>query len=369
MAEDLEIARLITLNRIPSIGGQTIRNLISAFGNTEEIFKAKNNHFTSVDGIGKKLANSLYAHLQLDVGMRELEFIHKKNIQAYSWYDNDFPHRLKNCADSPVLLFAKGKINWNAQRIVSIVGTRKSTPYGLDCTEQLIAEMADKGNYIVVSGLAYGIDGIAHRACLKHQVPTWGVLAHGLDQIYPTKHRELAKDMLYQQGALITEFTTGTAMVPNNFLSRNRIVAGLSSCTVVVESAAKGGSLVTADIANSYNHDVFAFPGRNTDKYSAGCNQLIKSNQAHLMHRLSDLEYIMDWQQKNKAKPEAQRQLFIELSAEEEALCKHLSKEPIFIDVLCHSAQIPISKALSLLFSLEFKGVVRSHVGKMYSLI
>ncbi|MFV0522061.1 MAG: DNA-processing protein DprA [Mangrovibacterium sp.] len=369
MATELELAQLIALNRVRGVGGQTIRNLISVFGSTDEIFKANINLLLKKDGIGKKLAEKLSFQLNLDIGKRELDFIRQKDLRIHSWYDPDFPRRLKNCADSPVLLFSKGSTNWNADRIVSIVGTRKATSYGSDCTEQLIAEMASKGNYIVVSGLAYGIDTIAHKACLRHHIPTWGVLAHGLDQIYPAKHRDIAKEML-KQGALITEFSSGTTMVPNNFLSRNRIVAGLSHCTIVVESAAKGGSLVTADIADSYNHDVFAFPGRATDKYSVGCNQLIRSNKAHLIQGLADLEYIMDWQNIPKNSPSsAQRQLFVELSPEEELLCSHLCKEPIFIDALCHEANIPTGKVLSLLFELELKGIVRSHVGRMYSLI
>ncbi|MFV0553369.1 MAG: DNA-processing protein DprA [Mangrovibacterium sp.] len=369
MAEELEIARLIALNRVPGIGAQTVRSLIAAFGSSEEVCKANASQLKKKDGIGPVLAEKLSTQLDLDLGKRELDFIHGKNIQVYSWYDADFPRQLKQCVDSPVLLFAKGKVDWNAQRLVSIVGTRKATPYGLDCTEQLIADMGSKGNYIVVSGLAYGIDSIAHRACLKHNVPTWGVLAHGLDQVYPTKHRDLAKEILQKEGALITEFSSGTAMVPNNFLSRNRIVAGLTCCTIVVESAAKGGSLVTADIANSYDREVLAFPGRSTDKYSAGCNGLIRRNQAHLIQNLADVEYIMNWQQKSKSKQAIQRELFVELSPEEETLCQHLSKEPTFIDDICRLAKIPVSKALSTLFALEFKGVVRSHVGKMYSLI
>ncbi len=368
MAEELELAHLIALNRISGIGGQTIRNLIASLGSAEEVVKASKKNMLKINGIGAKLAENISTHFNLENGKKELQFIHEKGINAISWYDANFPRRLKQCIDSPVLLFTKGTTNWEAQRLVSIVGTRKATPYGLDCTEQLIAEMATKGNYIVISGLAYGIDTIAHRACLKHHVPTWGVLAHGLNQIYPEKHRDVAKEML-KQGALITEFSSQSTMVPNNFLSRNRIVAGLSDCTIVIESADKGGSLVTADIANSYNRDVFAFPGRTSDKYSAGCNQLIRNNKAHLIQELADLEYVMNWQDEPHAKASAQRQLFIELNAEEEHLCQHLSKEPLFIDSICQKAQIPTSKALSLLFQLEFKGVVRSHVGKMYSLI
>ncbi|MFV0289516.1 MAG: DNA-processing protein DprA [Mangrovibacterium sp.] len=366
MATELELAQLITLNRITGVGGQTIRALIAEFGSCDEIFNAKKHHFSKINGIGNKLAENISSQLNLDRGKKELEFIQSKKINATSWYDSDFPKQLKACPDSPLLLFSKGITNWDSQRIVSIVGTRKATPYGFDCISQLIAEMAAKENYTVVSGLAYGIDSIAHQACLKHNVPTWGVLAHGLDQIYPTKHRELAKEML-KQGALITEFTSGTAMVPNNFLSRNRIIAGLSSCTIVVESAEKGGSLVTAEIANSYNRDVFAFPGRVNDKYSIGCNLLIRNNKAHLIQELSNLEYIMNWQSSNKIP--AQRQLFVELTADEELLHKYLSNEPIFIDTLCQETQLSMSKTLSLLFSLEMKGVVRSLAGKMYALI
>lgn len=369
MADELELARLITLNRIPGIGAQTIRSLIDAFGSSEEVLKLDKKLLMQVKGIGSKTIEMISSQLDLDVGKRELDFIRAKNIDAISWYDDDFPQRLKNCADSPVLLFSKGPTNWNTQRLVAVVGTRNATLYGQDCTEQLIGEMARRGNYIVVSGLAIGIDSIGHRACLKHQVPTWGILAHGLDQIYPVKHRDLAKEILYKQGALITEFSSGTAVVPNNFLSRNRIIAGLASCTVVVESAAKGGSLVTADIANSYNRDVFAFPGRVGDKYSKGCNLLIKNNKASLIRELADLEYLMGWQQSSVKNEPIQRQIFVELSPEEELLCAQLSREPIFIDKLCSLAQMSSGKALSLLFQLEMKGVVRNHAGSRFSLI
>ncbi len=363
---DKTAAYYIALNRIPGVGARVARHLIAQLGSAEAVFSASMKDLRNVDSIGNKLAQNIIDYRCLDIGLRELDFITRSNIELISWFDKQYPTRLKQCHDAPIILFSKGNIDWNAQRIVSIVGTRRATNYGLACTEKLIAEMGAKGNYIVVSGLAYGIDTIAHRACLLHNVPTWAVLAHGLDKIYPIKHRDVAKSML-EFGGLITEFSSGTAMQATNFLSRNRIVAGLSDCTIVVESAAKGGSLVTADIASSYNRDVFAFAGRSTDKYSEGCNMLIRDNKACLIQNLNDVEKAMNWDV--TAKQPQQRQLFIELSEQEKQLLSHLSSEPIFIDLLANQSRQPVSKLLSLLFELEMKGVVRSHVGKQYSLI
>ncbi len=362
-----KLAYYIALNRISNIGARTARNIILNINDIESVFTANAKTLIHEYKLSSRIADSIIEYRNLDDGKKELDFINENNINIVSYFDEDYPRRLKNCIDAPLLLFWKGCADWNKQQTVAIVGTRKASSYGQVATENLISEMAKNGGYTVISGLAYGIDTIAHRACLKHNVATWGVLAHGLDIIYPARHKDVSNSML-ANGALITEFSSNSGMNSNNFLSRNRIIAGLADCTIVVESAEKGGSLVTADIANSYNRDVFAFPGRSIDKYSIGCNNLIRRNQAHLIQQLSDLEYVMNWDIKQRSKP-IQRSMFIELTNEEKLITSNMSNEPIFIDDICAKSKITMGKTLSILFSLEMKGVVRMHVGKMYSLI
>ena len=365
MTSSEQLPYYIALSLIPGIGCINAKKLIAYMGSVEAIFEAGEKHVQKVPGIGSVLAKSIIEHRDLDRGKRELDFLRKYKIQTSLYWDDTYPARLKRCVDAPLVIFSKGNLNWNAERIVAVVGTRNATDYGKKVCDDLVSAMAERGGYVVVSGLAYGIDSAAHKACLQHGVPTWAVLAHGLDKIYPALHRSLAEKML-EQGGLVTDFISETDIERQNFLRRNRIVAGLADATIVVESAEKGGALVTADIAGSYNRDVFAIPGRSTDTFSRGCNELIRDNKACLIQRLEDLELFMGWQTKLDKAPKIQKQLFVALTNDEQMVFDALSGDTVYIDQLCQLVKMPMGKVSSLLLNLEFNGLVASLPGKMY---
>jgi DNA processing protein len=304
----------------------------------------------------------------LERAKREIDFILKNRIQTFFYLDDNYPSRLKGCSDSPIILYFKGNANLNERRIISVVGTRNATNYGKEICEELIRSFSEKSyKILVVSGLAYGIDVHAHKACLKYNIPTVGVFAHGLDVIYPSLHAPVASKML-ENGGLISDFISETKIDRANFLRRNRIIAGLADATVVVESAEKGGALVTADIANSYNRDVFAFPGRSTDVYSRGCNKIIKLNEAVLIDNQADIEKTMNWDIKVSTTHAYQTSLFVELTQEEQKLVDLLKGGDRFVDEITIETQLPMSKVSALLLGLEFKGMIVSLPGKMYRL-
>lgn len=365
MAQTEQLPYFIALSRIPGIGCINAKNLIAWMGSVEAVFGAGEKQLMKVPGIGTVLAKSIVANRDLESGKHELEFIAKHKINVWFYLDDDYPARLKACEDAPLLLFSRGQIDWACSKVVAMVGTRSATDYGRRFCDELIGAMAERGGYTVVSGLAYGIDIAAHKTCLQHGVATWGVLGHGLDRIYPAEHRTVAEKML-KQGGVVTDFTSGTKVERQNFLRRNRIIAGLCDATIVVESGEKGGALVTADIAGSYNRDVFAVPGRNADTYSRGCNELIKTNKAALLENLDDLEQQMGWQAKSTSKPKIQRQLFVSLSADEQTVFDGLTDSPVFIDQFCQLLQMPMGKVSAILLNLEFNGLVASLPGKMY---
>jgi DNA processing protein len=297
-----------------------------------------------------------------------VDFILKNGIQTFFYLDENYPTRLKGCTDAPIILYYKGNANLNERRIISVVGTRNATNYGKEICEELIRSFSEKTYpVLVVSGLAYGIDVHAHKACLKYNIPTVGVFAHGLDKIYPALHAPIASKML-DNGGLLCDFVSETAIDRQNFLRRNRIIAGLADATVIVESAEKGGALVTADIANSYNRDVFAFPGRSTDPYSRGCNKIIKLNEAVLVENAADIEKAMNWDIKVGSKKAIQTSLFVELTPEEQKLVDLLKEGNRFVDEITIETQMPMSKVSALLLGLEFKGLVLSLPGKVYRL-
>ena len=357
----------IALALIPGIGCVNAKNLIAVMGGFKEIFGANEKSLTKVPGIGAITAKKIVESDVLPRAAEEIEFMVKNDIQSAFYLDENYPARLKKCVDAPLVLFWKGNINFNKAKVVAIVGTRNATNYGREFGDSLIQEMAARGGYCVVSGLAYGIDVAAHKACLKNGVPTIGVLAHGLDQIYPALHRPVAFKML-ENGGLASDFLSETPIERQNFLRRNRIIAGLADATIIVESAEKGGSLVTADIADSYNRDVFAVPGRSVDQFSKGCNQLIKTNKASMIENLDDLEYAMSWQQAIDKPGRIQKQLFVELNDEEQKITDLLKEQTFYIDQLCALANMPMGKVSSVLLGLEFKGLVASLPGKMYKL-
>jgi DNA processing protein len=362
------LAHQIALSLIPGIGAVTARNLIAYVGSVEGVFQEKEKNLMKIPGVGEVNAQRIIRQNVLDRAKREVDFILKNQIQTLFYLDDNYPVRLKNCNDAPIILYFKGNANLNELRIISIVGTRNATNYGKEICEELIHSFSDR-NYklLVVSGLAYGIDVHAHKACLKYNVPTVGVFAHGLDTIYPSLHSSVASKML-ENGGLITDFVSDTVIDRQNFLRRNRIIAGLADATIIVESAEKGGALVTADIANSYNRDVFAFPGRSNDQYSRGCNKIIKLNEAVLVENAADIEKAMNWDVKISFPRVFQASLFEEFTPEENKLIDLLKEGDRFVDEITAETQMQMSRVSALLLGLEFRGLVISLPGKMYRL-
>ncbi len=356
----------IALSLIPNIGDILAKRLVSYCGSAQAVFEEKKVSLEKIPGIGNINANAVSNSTVFKRAEEEIKFIEKNKITPLFYLDKEYPKRLTHCEDSPVMLYFKGTANLNADKVISIVGTREATDYGRQLCEKLVADLAVY-NPLVVSGLAYGIDICAHKAAMSNGLTTVCGLAHGLDKIYPALHKESAEKML-ENGGWLSDFTSKVIPDRENFPRRNRIVAGMADATIVIESKIGGGSLITADIANSYNRDVFAFPGRVDDECSKGCNNLIKQNKAALIQSAADISYILGWEQKTKKSP-VQKQLFVELSPDEELVVKVLrEKDGIAIDDLCLVCNLPMSKISGLLLTLEFSGIVRSMPGKMYRL-
>jgi len=356
----------IAISLIPGIGDINAKKLISYCGSAEAIFRESKKNLLKIPGMGVSTVNSILSHNVLDRAEEEIEFIEKYNIVPLYFLDKDYPFRLKHCMDSPVMLYYKGNANLNASRIVSVVGTRRSTAYGREICDHLIRDLAGS-DMLVVSGLAYGIDTQAHRSAVEHGIPTVGILAHGLDRLYPAQNRSLAEKML-DNGGLLSDYLSGTIPDRENFPKRNRIIAGMADALVVVESAKRGGALITANIANSYNRDVFAFPGKVIDNYSEGCNYLIKTNKAALIQSAADIRYIMNWG--DAKKPGKQTKLFRALNPEEEQVMEILKTgKPVGIDYIVMQSKMSNSKIAAILLSLEFDGMVSSLPGKMFKAV
>jgi DNA processing protein len=357
----------IALSLIPTIGDILAKRVVAYCGGVNAVFEEKKSILEKIPGIGDFHAKAIRNQTVFARAEEEIKFIEKNEITPLFYLDEAYPKRLTHCEDSPVMLYFKGKTDFNSEKIISIVGTREATEYGKKVCENLIADLAIH-NPIIVSGLAYGIDICAHKAALDNNLSTVCGLAHGLDKIYPSLHANTANKML-ENGGWLTDFTSKTSPDRENFPRRNRIVAGISDATIVIESKAGGGSLITADIANSYNRDVFAFPGRIDDVCSVGCNNLIKQNKAALIQSAADIIYIMGWEKTKTKNAPVQKKLFIELSNDEEILVNVLKeKDSINIDDLCLVCKLPMSKVSGLLLTLEFSGVVKSLPGKMYRL-
>ena len=356
----------IGITLIPGVGDINGRKLISYCGGVEAVFKENRGALLKIPGIGSATVNSIKSQSVLKRAEEEIAFIKKHDISPLFYLDKSYPRRLGHCADAPMMVYYKGSADLNSVRVVSIVGTRRATEYGRQVCNKIVDELAAI-NVIVVSGLAFGIDTCAHKSALKNDINTVGVLAHGLDRLYPAANRKLAKEMT-KQGGLLTEFMSNTNPDRENFPKRNRVVAGLSDAVIVIESAARGGALITAGIANSYNRDVFAVPGNLRDKYSEGCNMLIKTNRAALIQSAADVILMMQWQPESK-KPSKQRKLFVELSADEEKIVELLKeKGDAHIDDIVIKSGFTGSKIAALLLNLEFEGIVSCLPGKMYRL-
>ena len=364
-----ELLYQLSLTLIPNIGPVQAKILLQHC-NAEEIFHAKKTFLEKIEGVGPIRAASIAAFKDFSQAEEEIKFIEKYKIKPLFVTDTAYPKRLLNCYDSPTLLFYKGDADLNAAKIVAIVGTRSHTDYAKQVTEKLVKELTEQ-NITVVSGLAFGVDGIAHKASVKNGLSTIGVLAHGLDQIYPAEHAGLAKDMIKHKGGLLTEFRSKSKPDKHNFPTRNRIVAGMSDATIVIETGLKGGSMITAELANSYNKDVFAIPGKVTDVKSSGCNYLIKNNRAMLLTDAAELIQVMQWEDKAKSKKEkrSQRELFIEMTADEKIVVAILrEKEAVHIDEINGKSGLSSSAVAGAMLNLELQGIISSKPGKMYNL-
>lgn len=361
----------IALTLIPGVGDITARNLLKAIGDEESIFKSDKKRLQNINGLPSKLINEILNPDILKKAEEELYFVEKNNITTFFINNENYPNRLRECYDAPILLYFKGNTDFNTERVISIVGTRKSSLYGNNFCETFIDEIASLlPNTLIVSGLAYGIDIQAHRAALKHKLPTVGVLAHGLDKIYPSVHRQTAIEMI-SGGGLLTDFPSKTEPDRFNFVKRNRIVAGLADTVIVVESDEKGGSLITAEIANSYCKDIFALPGKITDKSSKGCNKLIANHKADLFLSTEYFLQQMGWDSESakKKKTPHQQVLFAVLTNEEQSVVDSLTKNnSLHIDILARELNIPSYQLFPLLLDMEMKGIVKNTPGNIYAL-
>ena len=358
----------VALTLVPHIGAVQAKILLQQC-EPEEIFHAKKSFLEKIEGIGPVRAAAIAAFRDFSEAEEEIRFVEKYGIRPLFITDDAYPKRLLNCYDSPTLLYYKGEADLNAQRSVAIIGTRNHTEYGRQLTEKLVKDLAAH-RVSVISGLAYGIDALAHKAALKYQLPTVGVLAHGLDQVYPPDHTGLARDMVKNGGGLLTEFRSRSKPDKHNFPTRNRIVAGMTDATIVIETGVKGGSMITAEMANGYNRDVFALPGRVTDTKSAGCNQLIRTNKAILLNEAEELLLAMGWVDTGKKNNHSrQREIFIELSAEEQVITRLLQeKEQVHIDELNLRSGLSSSAVAAAILNLELRNVIVTLPGKFYSL-
>ncbi|MBK6951554.1 MAG: DNA-protecting protein DprA [Crocinitomicaceae bacterium] len=357
----------IALSLLSGVGPVKAKALVAHVGSVEGVFKEREKALGLIPGIGSSIVKSLNRKECLERAEQEILFTEKYGIDIYFYQDEKYPSKLKYCEDGPLVLFTKGNVNFNKKN-VAIVGTRKATPYGKAITKQLISDLTDL-DVQIVSGLAYGIDIEAHKAAMSNNLSTLAVLGHGLDLIYPAAHKSIAKSML-ENGGLVTEFLSNCGGDTSNFVKRNRIVAGLCDATVVIESAVSGGSLITANLANDYNRDVFAFPGNVDQEYSKGCNLLIQQDKAHLITSASDLIKTMGWEQSEKISPVIQTQLFAELNDEEDKIVGVLRDQgEVDIDNLSYASEMTSSMLSMHLFNLEMKGLVRVAPGKKYSLL
>lgn len=362
----------IALTMIPGIGHIGAKRLVDGMKSATDVFRFRKELPERLPEVNQRVVEALDCPQAIARAQQEYEFIQKNRIHCMTFHDEAYPSRLRECEDAPIVLFFKGNADLNALHIINMVGTRHATDYGAQICASFLHDLkALCPDVLVVSGLAYGIDINAHREALANELATVGVLAHGLDRIYPHVHRKTAVDML-ERGGLLTEFLTGTNPDRHNFVSRNRIVAGMCDATIVVESAEKGGSLITAELSEGYHRDCFAFPGRTTDEYSKGCNQLIRDNKASLLLSAEDFVSAMNWGTSSRpAKAEnVQRSLFLDLSEDEQKVVGILKRQgSLQINTLVVEADIPVHIMSALLFELEMKGVLRTLAGGVYQLI
>ena len=359
---------LLALHFVPGIGDYIIRQLVSYCGSAEKVFKTPKGRLLKIPGIGDVTADVILKGKPFTIAERTIAIAEKQSVGLVFFTDKHYPSRLRQLNDAPSLLYLKGNIDFENTKVVAIVGTRRSTDYGKNCVEELVAGLTAHGA-LIISGLAYGIDIQAHKQALKNKLSTVGVMGSGIDIIYPAAHKDTVEKML-EHGGIVTENTFGTKPDAHNFPARNRIIAGLSDALIVVEAAESGGALITADIANSYNKDVFAFPGNVSRSYSEGCNNLIKSNKASLITSVKDLEYTMNWTAGEADNTRKNTYSLEAYDAEEQTVLTTLIENSgkLMIDEISWRSTLPVSKLASILLGLEFKGVIISLPGKIYKL-
>jgi len=359
---DNDVLYKIALSCIPGIGSQTVKQLLASCGSPQNIFKAKPGKLDKIPGIGLKTANLINASAALKMAETKLKKLEQSKTNFVFFTDHNYPDRLRQCNDSPILFFYRGNYEFNAKRIIAIVGTRNATEYGKSMTEQIVKEIKPY-NPVVVSGLAYGIDITAHKAALAEELTTWAIIAGGHDKIYPSAHRKYYEEIL-EVGCVISEYLPDE--IPNavNFPARNRIIAGLSDGTLVVEAKEKGGALITADIANSYDREVFAVPGNIHNVSSAGCHNLIKQNKAHLITSGLDIAQLLNWDDE-ECSPR-QTLINFDFSIEENAIISLLREKDLHIDEISWRSQMPLGALASLLLSLEMRGFIKALPGKKF---
>ena len=362
----------LALTKIHGLGPTGAQHLLQAADCAADLFIRPQTALKGLPNVSEKVIKALKKGKEaLQWAEAELKFAEANHIRCLTLDDVDYPSRLRECPDAPIVLFYRGSSDLNNLRIIAMVGTRNATEYGKEICRNFLQELSEEmPDVLVISGLAYGIDIHSHRAALQNRLPTVGVLAHGLDRIYPAVHRSTAAEMV-EHGGLLTEFPSATNPDKQNFVKRNRIVAGMSDATIVVESAIKGGALITAELANSYHRDCFAFPGRINDAFSAGCNKLIQNNQAALVQNASDFIKAMGWHTAPQRPATIQRQLFPDLNGEEQQVCNLLQKETggMQINALVVELNIPINRLTGILFELEMKGMIRALAGGVYKLV
>ena len=362
-----DLLYVLALQRTKGIGDVNAKKLIAHFGSAKNIFKEKRQNLERITGIGNQLSGQLLDPRNLRAAEKELDYLLKNEIKVCYYEDSNYPERLKHCIDAPVLLFSKGKVNLAQRHVISVVGTRHMTSYGRDFCRKLIEELV-KYDPIIVSGFAYGVDICAHKAAIENNLQTIAVLAHGFDQIYPAVHRRYVHSMM-SKGGLVTDFWHDEPIVRENFIKRNRIVAGISEATIVIESAQKGGALITAEMANSYNREVFAVPGRATDLYSSGCNEMIHENKAVLLNSAHQLVSVLNWENGNEIKP-VQRQLFVNLDKKEQEIYTYLKHEgPQMLDMIALDSKQSVQETATILFTMEMKGLIKPLPGKVFEII
>ncbi len=361
-----DLLYILALQNVVNLGDSTAKKLIRKLGSAEAVVKARKETLLKIDGIGNTKLQDLHSPHHLREAEDELRFIEDNHIDYSYFMDGNYPEKLKHCIDGPILLFSRGNIDLKNKKIISVVGTRRITTQGIAFCEQFIEELSPLSP-VIVSGFAYGVDITAQKAAINHGLQTIGCLAHGLNQIYPKVHSRYVAQ-IESNGGFYTDFWSTHSFERTNFLKRNRIIAGISEATIVIESAEKGGSLVTADIANSYNREVFAVPGRPGDSQSKGCNNLIKSQNAHLLTCAADLVYLLNWD--TSPKVGIQKQLFIDLDSQEEPIHRYLLENgKQQLDSIAIHCDIPTYKAAGLLLEMELKGAIRPLPGKLFEAI